>query len=277
VLCCPLLLAIVFVRQIHVWTIAPLCVAAWLGASPEAVLLPTGSGADSWRSRLLRVLLVLLSALPALLLLAWFFRLWHGPVPPTFQVAAPASDGNPGHPRVSGFNATTPSIILCLAGIYGVFFVGYFTLGRKNWRLLLAGAAGGLVLSVLPHSAYNSSAGRDIGFWRMLRHVPSVADRSPVIWALGTLGGVVLAAAFAGLSRRDRWIFASAWAGFTAAQVCSALAWQRYLDPFILMLTALMAAHTSGEPALPTVRRLAYFGPALLGTGLALGTVLSLR
>jgi hypothetical protein len=70
------------------------------------------------------------------------------------------------------------------------------------------------------------------------------------------------------MPHRSRWILLSAVAGFIAAQCVSAQLWQRYTEPFVLMLVALMAAEVW-----PTTdrsrRRLGIVGPVVLAVALA--------
>jgi hypothetical protein len=107
----------------------------------------------------------------------------------------------------------------------------------------------------------------------MVPHAPVIGERSVVIVMLATLGGAVLGWWCAALNRRDRWIFVTAWAAFIAAQTVNTTAWQRYYEPFVLMMLALAAvrverARWSFIPAI---------GPLLLAGVLGMVTVLSLR
>jgi hypothetical protein len=100
--------------------------------------------------------------------------------------------------------------------------------------------------------------------------------------ALACIGGAILAAWAVVLPRRDRWLFLAAWAGFTVAQAANREAWQRYYEPFVLILFALAASRlpavdvTPGAPR-PTAFRWANLGPLLLAGILAAITVAALQ
>lgn len=285
------LLALVLVRQVHLWAAAVLWLAAWLGSDPRAhPFWPLGSTA-----RMGRALVALAVTTPAFLAVAWFYRLWGGPVPPMFQ---PGVDpDNPLAVPTSGGNPATPALILALVGIMATFFAGFclptlrrlWTGDRTVWLVLLASAAAGLVVGIAPESTFSMEEGRWSGLWRIVQMFDkrglSFAERSPVIVGLATLGGAWLGVWSLALTSRDRWILAGAWVAFTAAQTANAFAWQRYSEPFILMMLALSAAlaverprregHADSDGEKPP--RWAGAGPLALTALLAAVAVVSLR
>lgn len=258
-----LLLLLVLVRQSHAWAAAPLWVAAWLGSDD-------GAPAPSPRPLGRRLALMVLATLPAAAVLLYFFHIWHGPVPPSIQFFH-----DPTRAVGKSSNPAVPATVLGVAGVLGVFFLGSLP-GRRASRgaaFALAGAALGLVVGAVPVSTYSHQSGRESGIWNLVPHAPVIGQRSLAIVALASLGGAVLGWWCAALGRRDRWIFVSAWAAFVAAQTVNTTAWQRYYEPFVLMMLALTAVRARRE----RWDILATIGPVVLAAVLGAITVRSLR
>jgi len=280
-----LLLVLVTVRQAHLWAAAVLWAAAWLGPGAEASPLRP---LDPWR-RGRRAALAAAATAPAFLAVAWFYRLWGGLVPPLFQ--ATGDQDNPLAVPTTGWNPATPALLLALCGVLGAFFAGFLlpTMRRlagdrrATWVVALHAAAG-LAISLAPHSTFDKAAGRWSGLWNIVeafdRRGLSFADRSPVIVGLGTLGAAWLGLWFVALRSRDRWLLLAAWIAFAAAQTASAFAWQRYLEPFVLMMLAISVVLVAGRPADTSAEasppRWAAAGPVALALLLAAVTVAAL-
>lgn len=233
------LMALVLVRQIHLWAAAPIWLAWWLGPAEDdarhATLLPTPD--NPLRRRAARAALAVAFTLPAFLVVGWFFLVWGGMTPPSFDE------------RLSGPNPVVPATVLTLIAIYGAFFAGDWLPAawlalRQNprlWAIVLLGAIIGLIVGVAPHSSYHWED-RISHLWNVVRRLPTLAERSPVI-ALGSVaGGVTVALIGAALPRRDAFILLAALAGFVASQTAGALAWPRYYEPLLLILLALACA-----------------------------------
>jgi hypothetical protein len=272
------LLALVMVRQLHLWTAGVLVVAAWLGRGADAARGAGGfdaaAGADPPSRTLRRASLGVLSAVPAVLALAWFFRLWHGATPPS-----------PGGFN-AGINPAAPPMVLAVLGIVGTFYAGFLAPRtaalRGNWPALVAGCFVAGVIAAVPHTSYSMSAGRWSGLWNLAQKVPVYAERSPLIIGLAAWGGVVLAAWVLALPHRARWLFLTACLAFTAAHTATHEAYQRYYEPFAVMLFALSAvrvrsdwAAEGGATQSPTPRW-AVVGPLLLAGLLCWVTVSAL-
>jgi hypothetical protein len=260
------LLATVLVRQIHLWTAAPLMAAVFLGSEePQNSSQPEiGRG--------LRIAWMLLGVVPVLVLLWWFHRLWHDHLVPPNQITS-----------TIGGNAAAPALILCVAGIVALFFGGYLagsaipgiktdpeSKAPRLIRLLVCGALVGGIIGAIPHTTYDISAGRYSGLWNAARHFPYVGQRSLLIIALAALGGMGVFWWLAAMPPRQRWIWASAAVAFVAALSAAGSAWQRYDEPFILMAAALSApTFVSGQTpnvAQPSrAMRHAWIGPLVLG------------
>ncbi len=259
------LAALVFTRQVHAWTAGVLIVAAWLGNRPANVHVPPRIGGRGWKRdvlivlgvgdprewalhrRLGRAALALLACVPAALIVAYFLRTWGGLIVPMYQ---PQNAGAPNWIRLTGGNAATPALILSLIAIISFFFCGFllprlgelWSAPRFTNRLIALSGLVGFLAGIIPRTSYDEHAGRWSGLWRIVRKLPTFADRSPLIVAGSTAGAVFAALWFFSLDRRDRWIFLVATLGFIAAQSASHQSWQRYYEPFVLTLIGLAAA-----------------------------------
>jgi len=271
-----LLAALVFVRQMHLWSASLLWLAAWLGGSGSTVDRSTESALPH---RFARAAVMFLATLPAAAIVAWFFHLWGGMVPEIYRLHGEARTGSV---YMDGGNPATPAMVLSLAGAIGLFFLPFaWRAGPERLRgdrrlipVLLAGALVGLLVGILPETSYDAAAGRWSGLWNVVARLPTVAHRSPLIVALATLGGGMIAFWCVALGRRDRWLFLAAWTVFTLAQSASSMAWQRYYEPFLLITFALAAARVDPNEQRP---RWAPVGPALLALLLAATTAATIR
>ena len=271
------LVALVLLRQIHLWTAGVLLAAAWLGPAGGNA----GAGGPASR-RFVRATFMAFAAVPAVALLGWFVHLWHGLVVPTFQAGEHAHQGP---------NPAVPAMVLAVAGVWGIFYTGFLAPRavelRRQWRWLLFGAVAAAVVASVPHTGFDQDAGRWSGLWNVVRRLPTFADRSPPLVAMAALGGATLVAWSLALPRRDGWLFLVAWAGFTAAHTANREAWHRYYEPFTVVVFSLAAARvaaTSEGLRGPdrTVRprafpRWAPLGPLTLAAFEVVVTVVSLR
>lgn len=272
-----LLAALVFVRQMHLWTASVLWLAAWLGNDEPAS--PPHRSAAALAGRFARAALMVLATLPSFLVVAYFFRLWGGAVPEHYRLHGETRTGSV---YMDGGNPAAPAMILCLAAVFGVFYLPFawprlVDRARRDRGALLviaAGAVAGAVLGTVPETSYDFAAGRWSGMWNVVNRLPTVANRSPLVAILSACGGAVLAAWLIVLGRRDQWLFLAAWAVFALAQSFSSMAWQRYYEPFLLMTFALAAVRVGSERAAP---RAVLAGPLVLGVLQAAITMVTLR
>ncbi len=228
------LLALVLTRQVHLWAAAPIWAAAFLssGRHPGLALLRA-----SW-------------TLPAFAAVVAFYSLWGGLVPPSFQGQYPRA-----------INPAAPAFILSLLGGFGVFYSIHLVPALRHprrWTIPAAMLAAALLALAFPTS-FDKEAGRWSGLWNVARDLPAPAGRSLLIVPLAALGGGILAAWALVLPRNSALVLGSALAGFVAAQSASLQLWQRYNEPFVLMLLALAAS--SLESSGPGRR---WIGPTLL-------------
>jgi hypothetical protein len=236
------LLALVFVRQIHVWTAGLLWASAWL-MPQEALTNPTSLRQlffGDFKKQASTALLALVCTVPALVLLGLFVRFWGGPVPPVFQ---------------GWYHSLRPGAVvqmLALTGVWGVFFVSLwrphlvrFWRTQPRWLLgILAVTA--LAGIVIPTNDF--AAARHTGIWGAAERFPVIGHTSPVILGLMMLGIAPISALLFACQARQRVIFLAAFVGYAAACTANSDLFQRYYDPFILMMLALMTATAGASP-----------------------------
>ena len=260
-----LLLFVVLIRQIHLWAAAPLWVAAWLGSASSQ---DSPSPVRDIPSRVRRSAAMFAATLPAFVVVALFVWLWGGLVPPTFQ------------DLYAGRSPAAPGFVLALFGIFGSFFIADSWQGlRRLWAghrvVLLAVAVGAFVVAAAPITTYNMDAGRWTGLWNIVSKVPTAFDRSPVIVLPAVLGAVLLTGMLVGVDSRMRWVTLSAIVAFVAAQSAGPQLWQRYNEPFVLILLALLSCSTKPRAA-GSQPFIATAGPVLLAIMLAALTTIML-
>lgn len=263
------LFMLVLTRQAQIWTAGVLWIAAWIGSGT--------SNSDSGRAT--RMWRIASATVPAIALLLYFAHLWHGLVPPMFQPGGSNSVVN------AGVSPAAPSFALALFGLYGLFFAGFatprliaiFRQGEGS-NVIIAGALIGALSALVPATSYNYAQGRRTGIWNYVGRFPVIANRSMLITALATLGGATLAGWWLVLNRRDRLLVIPAFIFFAITQIANANVWQRYYEPLILILLALMASRVGNGPKHehePSTRRpkMATIGPLILSLLLAIVTI----
>jgi hypothetical protein len=276
--CAVLLVGTVLVRQSHLWVAGVVVASAWLAGTREE----DGCLADAIARPSRRIggtALALLACVPAVAVLAWFAQLWHGLMPPTFQPQHAVKGG-------AGVNWATGPFILSLVAGYSVFYIGHVRAGLvRVWReaawVLWAAAGVGLVWGALPETTYMREP-RASGLWnavKMLedRGIVIAHHTSPLIVVMAMVGAVMLVGWLALVEGKRRWIVAAVIAAFVAAQSANANCWQRYHEPLLLMVFALVAAgarpvEREGR-AWGVVRTV---GPLGLGVALAVLTIVGL-
>ena len=229
---------LVLVRQSHAWAAAAVACAAWCGDDRPGDACawkrpPAGAPA--------RVAVAGLAMLPAALALASFASLWHGLVPPRFQT------------DIAQGNAAVPAYALFQFALLGAAFLPWLWVPvadawrtRRGWMVLAA--IGGLALALVPATAPDGTAGRYSGWWSILAKVPAIGGRtSPVILVAAPLGAMLLAGALCSLTARARAVLAVAVVAFIAAQSANFYAWQRYHEPFVLLVLAMVSALASAR------------------------------
>lgn len=251
-----LLVALVLVRQSHLWVAVPLAAATYAGPGKSPRV-----SQELIRRRIVRVFPVVVSFLGAIGILFCFALRWHGLLPPSQVIIA------------GGMNIAGPAMVLAVTGMLGPFFAPLFLpeLKRGSLRDAAWGALIGLIVGGGPESSYNLSAGRISGIWNAVRHAPVVFHRSPLFILAATLGGALIAVWLNLLPRRDRIIWATVVISFGATQLFMKFAFQRYDEPIVLMGAIVSAASFARRAP-----NWAWAGPMLLSATLAAITILSL-
>jgi hypothetical protein len=235
----------VFVRQVNIWLIAPLGLFALLSIIPSrgqlVGLVPNASIADAWR---LTAAAIVAAALP-LSILAYFFLLWGGLLPPEVAAIHPAGNG-----------LANLSVIFALTGFFGVFFVLLIT--RPNFAQLLrdpflwGAAAVGFMVAVIPPTGEPAGSS---GFLLEIQKTPILFDRVILLIPLSILGGIVLlllvrTSISSGQQLSGIFILAS-FLIWTVAMASNVYVFRRYSEPFILLclawLTAMGVSHTKNK------------------------------
>lgn len=226
-----LLAALVFTRQVHLWAAGVIWLAAWLGVRS------TDPGLFSrMPARISRTLAGVLITLPAIIIVALFVRHWGGLTPPRFQ-----SD-------MSGGNPATPAFILVQAAVLTIGFGPWLLpavlrAARDHAGILLGAMAAGLLLAIIPETTTNPDAGRYSGWWGINQHAPVLLGRTSLLFVIGApIGAAVLAGPLLAIPHRARWTLLGALIAFSAAQSATFYSWQRYHEPFLIILLAILAA-----------------------------------
>ncbi|MEM8836392.1 MAG: hypothetical protein AAGD00_11315 [Planctomycetota bacterium] len=296
------LVALVLVRQSHVWAAALLWIAAWVGRQEvvdrdardgpvdgESPVEWLRSGAFpptmGWGGALQRFGGALALTLPAFAVLGWFVLTWGGLVPPMFQGAVDPSTQF--QQQVQGPNPAMPAMVLAVFGVVLAFHAMWWLPGawralqRAPWVVLvpMGGAVIGAAAGLLPATSYSLDDGRYGGIWALAKTLV-IADRSLIIAAMSTLGGAGAGGLFLALPRRAAWVIFGGGFAFTLAQTANAYAWQRYCEPMLLIITALsctIIVQDEKDAAVPgRVRTLRVAGPSVLAALLAAVTVMGL-
>ena len=255
--CSALLVALVLVRQSHLWVAAAVCAAAWMRSSPAADNSIAGALARP-ATRVRPTLAALAACLPAVAVLAVFVWMWHGLTPPFFHDQHLVKNS-------SHINWATLPFILSLVAVFSPFFLGWLWPGiAKLWResrpTVVLIALGAIAWAIIPETTFKREP-RSGGLWGIVEKLDGAglnfADHtSPLIVLLAPIGAVMLAAWLATINDKRRWIVGAAVGAFIAAQSLNANCWQRYHEPFLLMLFALIsAAYGPGPEAVGTLRR----------------------
>lgn len=211
----------VWVRQVALWAAGPFVFAAALAA-----------GFRSLRP----VVLAGIALIPALASLAVLAATWGQLTPPRFAAQ-------------SGVSPAAVPFTLALVGLFGWAFaacavrVDDLVRGRAP---LVAAAAGALLAAAAPTSESTHLQQRTGGgLWKTVDATPTVADRSLLILVLAAAGGVVLVGLWRAAARaamtRPALVVLVAIASLALAQAGTVRTYQRYFEPALLVLLALLA------------------------------------
>lgn len=231
--------AAVGVRQIHAWVAAPVG-AACLLASPLRRLAPRWMRPDrDAPPRPAMAAVGVLAGLAPLALLAWFVWLWGGLMPPAYVDL-----------HNTGVNGATIAFAFALAGGLALLLapVAGLDLSRDlRCRLALTLAGVGLACALIVPTDYALKHRAFGALWRIVEMTPSVGGRSAVLAIGAPVGGLLLGALWSAANRRGRGptsaLLLLSTLGWMLAQACNSMAWQRYFEPFLLVMLAWLVAN----------------------------------
>jgi len=228
------------VRQIFVWSIAPVGLVGLL-ASPLARFAPVSLvRADEpkrWRNA---VLGAAAAALPVALL-GVLILLWDGLVPASANIEIAKHQ--------NGLNPATFAYALALLGVFAPPFVvlAGFRLSDVRSKLLWALVAAALVCALAVPTSHQMKARAYGWFWQTLaQKAPDVMDRSIVITLFAPVGAACAALLWCSVRRagrrREGIILSLTMLGALLAQSLNSMAWQKYFEQFTLVALAWTAA-----------------------------------
>lgn len=257
---------LVFTRQVHLWAAGVIWLAAWLGVTRTDPGLFT-----NLPRRVPRTLAAFIATLPAVAIVAWFIHHWGGLTPPRFQ-------GD-----MHGGNPATPSFILIQIVILSVGFGPWLLpavlrAARDHTAILLAAAALGLLVALIPATTTDPEAGRYSGWWAINAEAPILFGRTSILFLLlAPLGAMLIAGPLLALPHRPRWTLLGAFTAFTLAQSATFFSWQRYHEPFLILFLAMLAGLQPPELRATPFARLRLPAMAALCLALAAISALALR
>jgi hypothetical protein len=251
--------AAVAIRQIHLWLIAPIVLAAAIGGR---VLERRDPGP---------VVRAVLAAVPAVTVVAALVVTWGGFTPPGFQGV-----------NAGGFSPSVVALTLSLTALFGSFYLFAVTPIRPLLRdpAIPVAAVSGAATALLVPTAASADAGRTGGaLWEVVAKAPVVADRSPVLVVLAACGAVVLLGLWRAAGRvgrrQEALVLLAALAAALAAQAATNFAYQRYVEPLTLIMLVLLSAVALADSAGGHVTRRAMLAMLVLAaiqlTGAAVG------
>lgn len=212
----------------------------WLAAVPWATGLSYLLFSDSPKQKKLFVCgLSILCTVPAFVLLYYFFNLWGGLVPPSFQSL---------HER--GLSFSVLPFFLSIFLVYSVFYTPLVfraltnSLNRPALYFIAAGSLIGFLIAVLPDTDYNYKMGRLSGFWNFVRLAPSIGHTSVLLTISSTLGGAAFCGWLLLLKKELRFIIFISSLAFTFALIPNLLVLERYFAGFIYIILFIMLYST---------------------------------
>ncbi|MFM1822116.1 MAG: hypothetical protein RI967_382 [Planctomycetota bacterium] len=217
-----LLVPLVLVRQTHLWVAAVVWMAAFR--------VRAGESDPGFAQRARRALPWVVATLPAFAAVALFAWIWGGLVPPRFQG------------ELQSLNPATPAFLCLEFAILSLGFAPWVAgalvrAWRSAPRAIVAAAVAGLLLAAVPETTESIAGGRYSGWWVIVGKLPVIAERTGVaMLVLAPAGAAMLAALLVGVDRARRPVLAMAVIAFGAAVTMQHYAWQRYHEPFLLLL-----------------------------------------
>lgn len=240
-ICAVTMALLVLTRQAHLWAAGVVWAGAWLARESRGLGESSPSLLSHVGPRLRPTFVAIAMTLPAFAIVAWFWSHWGGRLtPPAFDEWYRAA----GRSRL---NPAAMPFLLALAAVYSVFFAGFLlpaltAMARRRPLLLGLAVAIGAGLALIAHTNYDLAAGRYGGIWNISRKLPTIANRSLFMVGMSVAGAVSIACWAYALDFRRRWLFLGCIAAYFTAQLANAWVYQKYSEPFFLILFALAAS-----------------------------------
>jgi 4-amino-4-deoxy-L-arabinose transferase-like glycosyltransferase len=199
-----------------------------------------------WRRRALALAAVAIAFIPA----AALFLTWHGLTPPGGDTSSCGLCAAGRETGGAGLRPASAELTLAVLGLYGaVLFAPSFpwrdraALARALPSALACAAAGAALLLAFPLRPDLRSAGVPTTagvLWKVAARTPTLLGSSLLFWLLVPLSGVVLRWRLAVAPRR--WPAVALLGCFLVAALAIRLAWQKYVDPYALLVLLISAA-----------------------------------
>jgi hypothetical protein len=250
----------VLVRQVHLWTAAPIAWSA-LQRSPLATLIPgplriQDDAPRTWSNLLIGGCAALMPAV----LLGVFAMLWGGLLPIDDEIRAKHGAG--WNPAAFAFGL---SVVCVLGAAYLPLLSSTIRTMRPADPMLWGAAIIGLITALAAPTSHVKRF-RDNGWiWSVVERVPEIADRTVLFLLLAPVGAVLLVLLYRAARDAGRGPIALGilltFLGWLLAQSFNATAWQRYFEQPILIMLAMLGALFVGSGR----TRFAYAGLIALG------------
>ncbi len=287
---------LVLTRQAHLWCAAVVWAGAWLARESRGLGEPSPALFSHIGPRMRPTFVAVALTLPAFAIVAWFWQHWGGRLTP------PVFDSWYRVKGRSGLNLAAAPFLLSLMALYSVFFAGFLlpaltAMARRRPLLLALAVALGAALALVARTNYDLDSGRYGGIWNISRKLPTIADRSVFMVIMSIAGAVAVACWAYALDFRRRWLFLGCIVAYFAAQCANPWVYQKYSEPFFLILLALAASaialpeiepldrsrpgaaalSVAARPRRKVIQFLRHAGPAALAGLLLAITLLSYR
>lgn len=232
------------VRQINAWILVPLFV--------RNLFVCQGGGArDEDATTRFTVdangILGVASLIIPVAALGWMFTSWQGLVPPQWKAQG------------VGLSTCPQAYLFTLQALVIPFFLGRDVVAVRHWRTelpwVLAGALGGLGVSVATATSFDYESGRWGGYlWSVAQRLPVLWERSSFFVVLAPVGCALVVLMWRAIIRRGRvmeaWVWISSVAAWAGSLVVCRQVFQRYFEPTVLIF-ALLGVVLSMKENLP--------------------------
>ena len=198
-----------------------------------AALYALAAGGIPRRDRELAVAGLVLAAAP----LAALFLTWHGLTPPGGNTSSCGLCASSSSVKGAGLRLQTAELALAAIGAYGAVLFAPSVRWREPRRAAIAALAAAVLLLISPATPHIHSRPVVLtaGFlWNAAAHTPKLDGTPLLFWLLVALGGAVLYWRYRVTERR--FLMVVLLACFLVSTLVIRLSWQKYVDPYALLL-----------------------------------------